>query len=137
MPEYADDILDDIADLERSQAGQFGSGQKRQPITKASAGWELPSRSTPSPPASGAHLYASGSTLRWRSSNGSDYSLIPPTVPQGVAVDNPDAMSAGSAPGSYNQAYVQALRDDIAEVRAQLIALLDSLRGSSPGIIHS
>lgn len=131
MPEYADDILDDIADLQRGQAGQFSSGQKRAPLTKASAGWALPTRSAPLAPASGGHIYGSGSELRWRSSNGSDYSLVPVEIPIAAPVSNAANMTAGAtAPASYDQDYVTRLRDDVREVRAQLNALLTSLRNA-------
>lgn len=136
MPEYEYDIIKDISDLQREQAGQFSAGQKRQPITKASAGWEMPNRVAPQAPPNGAHIYAIGNVLRWKSADGSDYSLVPVQVPQAAYVDIAANMTAGAtAPASYDQDYVTRLRDDVREVRAQLNALINSLRAS--GLLES
>ena len=130
MPDYADDILKDIADLQRGQAGQFAASQKRAPQTKASAGWEMPNRIEPQAPPNGAHIYAIGDVLRWKSADGSDYSLVPQEFPQGGAVASPANMTAGTSPASYNQDYTQRMRDDIADIHEQLKALLASLRAA-------
>ncbi|MGW4469657.1 hypothetical protein ACWENQ_08290 [Nonomuraea sp. NPDC004354] len=103
------------------------------PITRASSGFQIP-ESAGSTPASGVYLYASGSEFRWRGSDGSDYSAIPPDVPSGVAVSDP-ILVVGNAPGSYDSTFADTQSAAINEKHNKLIALLDSLRGA--GLISS
>ncbi|GGK61104.1 hypothetical protein Sme01_02730 [Sphaerisporangium melleum] len=132
MPEYRDDILDVIAGLQAGQAGQFSSGQRRPPQTKASAGWVMPNRIEPEAPDDGAHIYVVNGEMRWKSETGQDYSLIPPEIPKAARTEIAANMTAGAtAPASYDQDYVARLRDDVREVRAQLNALINSLRDAN------
>jgi hypothetical protein len=103
------------------------------PITRASSGFQIP-ESAPTTPESGVYLYASGSEFRWRGSDGSDYSAIPPAVPRGVSVSNP-TLVMGNAPGSYSPSFEDTQSAAINELHDRLIDLLNSLRGA--GLISS
>lgn len=130
MPEYEDDILTDIADLKRTQAGQFSAGQKRQPITKASAGWEMPNMIPPSAPADGAHIYVVDGEMRWKSEAGQDYSLIPVEVPVADPVASAGNILSGDAPGTYNATWGQHVYEGLVDVKNQLNAALSALRAA-------
>lgn len=136
MPEYQDDLLKEIAELKRQVAQLAASAQRRDALTKASQGWVLPNRSTPSTPQSGAHLYAANGQLMVRQSNGSTFAIEPaPEVPftQGVAVPDVPVFQSPSNPDmtvSALHAAYQALRDDCQSgLRQRLIQLKNSLEG--------
>lgn len=136
MPEYQDDLLREIAELKRQVAQLAASAQRRDALTKASQGWVLPNRSTPSTPQSGAHLYAANGQLMVRQSNGSTFAIEPaPDVPftQGVAVPDVPVFQSPSNPDmtvSALHAAYQALRDDCQSgLRQRLIQLKNSLEG--------
>jgi hypothetical protein len=142
VPEYRDDVLKAIADLERNVGQLAAAAQKRGALTTASQGWVIPNRSTPSTPSSGAHLYASGGQLMVRQANGTSFPIEPaPEVEPFVKannVTNPASFAGGTAPGSYSQSLTQQLLDAVAELNSKLIALLNSLRtsgGTGDGII--
>jgi len=136
VPEYQDDLLKEIAELKRQVAQLAASAQRRDALTKASQGWVLPNRSTPSTPQSGAHLYAANGQLMVRQSNGSTFAIEPaPEVPftQGVAVPDVPVFNSEPSPpqtieGIWN-AY-RDLRDDCQSgLRQRLIQLKNSLEG--------
>lgn len=136
MPEYQDDLLKEIAELKRKLAQLAAAVQRRDALTKASGGWVIPNRSTPSTPQSGAHLYAANGQLMVRQSNGSTFAIEPaPEVPftQGVAVPDVPVFQSPSDPGmtvSALHAAYQALRDDCQSgLRQRLIQLKNSLEG--------
>lgn len=95
------------------------------PVTRTSGPLYIPNGS-PSTPSGGFVLYSSGGEGRWVSSSGVDKPLTP-AVPKAAWVSDPNPMGAGSAPGSYNQTYVQNLRNDTDQVRTKWVALRDSL----------
>ncbi|OUC99309.1 hypothetical protein [Streptosporangium minutum] len=115
-----------IADLE----ARVGTAQGA-PITRASSSFFIPNGSAPSPEG-GAAFYVVGGQMRWASSSGSTYSLIPPTLPIGAAVVGPANLftSSGSAPGSYSSSHSTDMARDINNLHTTLGALLMSLRGA-------
>ncbi len=57
---------------------------------------------------------------------------MPVVIPQGAAVANPANFTSGTIGGTPTAAQYNALRADAVEIRAQVIALLTSLRTSPP-----
>ncbi|MFI6814418.1 hypothetical protein ACIBG7_18550 [Nonomuraea sp. NPDC050328] len=96
------------------------------PVTQASGPLLIPP-GTPSTPPSGFYLYASGSEARWRSASGADYSLVPPTIPQGSAVSD----VTGEADTTYSGNEANLIND----TKGRLNQLLASLRFA--GLISS
>lgn len=140
MPEYRDDVLKAIADLERNVGQLAAAAQKREALTTASKGWVLPNRGTPPTPDSGAHLYASGDELLVKKADGTSFTVAPAPDPFVKAnnVTNPASFGGGTAPGSYSQSQMQQVLDALAELNSKMIALLNSLRssgGTGDGII--
>lgn len=130
MP-YPRGFEDRLDAIEQRLDQLFASIQTRSPVTQASAGLIFPDQATPSAPASGGHLHANGSQPYWRNASG-DIALIQ-NFPQGDAVSDPAAPTAGSAPGSYSAAHSEALRTSQQALYTTLNALVHSLRGE--GII--
>lgn len=134
MPVYKPDVLKDIADTQRQQAGAFTSAQTRPPTTSASAGWKLTARDEPDPPPSGAHIWGSpDGELKVTKADGTTFTVEPapevPPFPQGVAVTSPPLFTSPSNPGdTVDPAEYQALRDDAQALRGVVINLLNSLR---------
>ncbi|MEV0830907.1 MULTISPECIES: hypothetical protein [Streptosporangiaceae] len=130
MPEYPDDILADIAGM-RKQLGQlFGSGQQRPPITQASAGLIMPDRTSPTPPASGVHYFSKDNRPTAITADGDEYDLVPIPPLRAQPVDIAANMTSGTIGGAPNAAQYNALYNDVREVRAQLNALINSLRAA-------
>lgn len=122
-------VFQDIRDLQRDVAQAQGSGSRRFPLTMASKGWHIPAQATPATPASGGHLYSPATEPWWKDSTGATYSLKPPIVPEAPYVAHTPSMGAGAdAPSSYSDVYVEALREDVRQVRETLADLIDSLR---------
>ncbi|WP_125633479.1 hypothetical protein [Nonomuraea sp. WAC 01424] len=136
MPQ-PEDYADRIRKLEREVRDLRSSLTNQAGATSASLGWHIPSGSLPTAPDDGGHLTTLGSEPYWTESSGAVYSLKNAPFPQGGFVAAPAAMTAGAAPGSYSSSHSNALVTDIAEVRLQLIRLLNSLKGSSPPIISN
>ncbi|MBG0830502.1 hypothetical protein HS041_22330 [Planomonospora sp. ID67723] len=99
---------------------------KGTPVTQTSGPLFIPD-GTPSTPSGGAYLFSEGGVFKWRSSGGTTYSGIPPTVPKASFVSDPNPISAGGAPGAYSSAHSEALRTDITHLRTKYIALRDAL----------
>ncbi|WP_326637256.1 hypothetical protein OG884_26455 [Streptosporangium sp. NBC_01755] len=116
--------LQDIRDLQRDVVQAQGSTSRRQPVTKASRGWELPNMAAPATPVSGGHLFASSGQPFWKDSGGATYSL---KNPQGGAVAY-TTVAIFNAPGTYTQGQVQALVDAVDALQTSYQALLTSLR---------
>ncbi len=119
MPEYRADILKTIGDVVRQQPIAFGAAQKKLPLTQASKGWKMPNMVPPSAPADGAHIYVVGNEMRWKSANGSDYSLIPVQVPVAPAVANAGNIVSGDAPEHPLEAILSGVRLDPARIAAR------------------
>ncbi|MDH2424724.1 hypothetical protein [Sphaerisporangium sp. TRM90804] len=134
MSDYRKGIEDDVGDLARAQASQFSAGQKRAPLTKASAGWELPNRTTPSPPPSGGQIYGKDDEPYWRGADGSDYSLAPqeiPEVPVADSVSELGGMAAdGDIGGTPNANNYNALRADVQANRNKINQIIEALTDS-------
>lgn len=136
--EFGDGLDRIIQDLTR-RIQKLEAGQRSGPglqIGQASGPFLIPSTSTPSTPPSGVYLYVSGSTARWRSSSGADYSLVPPTFPQAVPITNQANLETpASAPASYTQTWGQQVRNDLAAGRTYGFDLTTILRNTTPRII--
>ncbi|WP_157253223.1 hypothetical protein [Nonomuraea typhae] len=129
---YPGDPWERIRQLERDVEELKALLGVRQPLTKASAGWEIPSQSTPAVPDTGGHLYASGADPYWRDSSGLSYTLKPQVVPGVSVADPPDFTSSSSAGPTYDssvQNMLTNLRADAAGTKIALDNLLSSLRG--------
>jgi hypothetical protein len=115
---YQRGLEDRIADLERQVQQLFSSIQNRQGITSASAGLVIPPRSTPPAPDSGGHIYASGTEPYWMDSSGASYTLKSEPFPIAARTEIVPNMTAGAtAPGSYDQNYIERLREDVRATR--------------------
>ncbi|MFI6813783.1 hypothetical protein ACIBG7_15285 [Nonomuraea sp. NPDC050328] len=99
------------------------------PVTKTSGPLFLPN-GVPSTPSGGIYLFASGGDFWWRSSDGSEYSGIPPEVPSAGAVFDPVGYNVSNAPGSYSSSHSQALVDGLFSVGNRLVATLDALKSA-------
>jgi len=101
--------------------------KNREPLTEASAGWILRDRDDPETPAGGVHIYAQGGEFYVRTGAGLIRDIIPPQAAAVAIAANMTSAEIGSAPNSvqYNN-----LRADVVEVRAQLNALINSLRAA-------
>ncbi|WP_433363970.1 hypothetical protein [Streptosporangium sp. CA-115845] len=130
MPEYPDDILADIADMRKQLSQLFGSGQQRPPITQASAGLIMPNRASPDAPASGVHYFAKSNRPTALAANGTEYDLVPIPPLRAQPVDIAANMVSGPIGGAPNATQYNNLYNDVREVRAQLNALINSLRAA-------
>lgn len=130
MPEYPDDILKDIAETRRLQAGQFGSGQTQAPLTEASAGWILRARSTPAATGLGSgdiHIYAKSGKLWVRSASGDEELEQVPAFPKALAISGLSSRQTVSAPGSYSSAWAGNVLADVTSLYTYTQALHSSL----------
>jgi hypothetical protein len=100
----------------------------RAPLIEASRGWILRQMGTPSiPPSGDVHIYASGGRLRARST----LDDVPLVDRQGGPVAIVSPMSSGPISGSPTMAQYNALYADVLEIRAQLNALINSMRAGT------
>jgi len=137
VPEYRDDILRELAELKRQVAQLAAQAQRREALTRASAGWIISNRQTPSTPQNGAHLYAASGRLMVRQSNGETFPIEPaPEIPfqPAAPVSDVPVFTSPADPGntiaSIRSAY-QLLRTDCQSgIRANLIELKTSLRNA-------
>lgn len=121
-------LLQDIRDLKAAVQQLQTAGAKRSPLIEASAGWVLRQMSTPAiPPSGDVHIYASGGRLRALST----LDDVPLVNRQGAAVAVAANMTSGPIAGSPTMAQYNALYNDVLEVRAQLNALILSLRAGT------
>lgn len=115
------------------KAAQTAAAQQK-PLTESSQGWILRGRSDPSTGGLGSEdvwIYAKSGKLYAKSAGGSPVPLDPiPTFPKGASVSAPPAMTAFTAPASYNVLHSQSLRDDIAALRTKVIQLITSLENA-------
>ncbi|MFI6510146.1 hypothetical protein ACIBCT_21280 [Streptosporangium sp. NPDC050855] len=130
MPDYPDDILADIAAMRRQQGQLFSSGQQRAPIRRASDGLIMSDRTSPTPPASGVHYFSKNNRPTALTADGDEYDLVPIPPLQAQPVDIAANMTSGNIAGAPTMAQYNALRADVLEVRAQLNALINSLRAA-------
>ncbi|MEU4332320.1 hypothetical protein [Nonomuraea dietziae] len=132
--QFGTDLMTIIRDLTR-RLEKLEAGQRAGPglnVGQASGPFLVPSTSTPSTPGSGAYLYTSGSTLRWRSTSG-DYSLIPTPPPSPASApnwpesfDSPASIVSPPSASDYN-----LLRADTAGLHNDLRSVI--LRGVQYG----
>lgn len=121
--------MQDLRDLQKDVAQAQASAGQRPPLTKASAGWELPSMAAPATPASGGHLYASGGAPMWKSSTGATIDLTPP--PPITPGADPGGMPGLSTPNGWPDDYTpvtgELVQDDLVMLRDYCLALRAAL----------
>ncbi|GAA3441073.1 hypothetical protein [Planomonospora venezuelensis] len=118
-------IQDLIRRVEKLEAAQrSGPGMT---IGQASSEFTLPDVGAPATPSGGAVLYSSAGSLRWKDSSGTDRSLI---FQQAAAVDDPDAITALTAPASYNQSHSQSIVTDLNNLQDKVTEILVALRNA-------
>ncbi|MER5420319.1 hypothetical protein [Streptosporangium roseum] len=111
-----------IVDLRTSITNQGG-------ITTASAGLIFPSQAAPATPASGGHLHAEGTEPYWKDSSGSNRAIIQ-DLPSADYVPNPPSFIVSSAPGVYQTAWAQDLRDAVANLNSTVTSALTEFKAS-------
>jgi hypothetical protein len=117
--------MQEIRDLKAAVQQLQTSGAKRSPLVEASAGWVLRQMDTPAiPPSGDVHIYASGGRFRALST----LDDVPLVNRQGGPVAIAANMTSGTISGAPTMAQYNALYADVVEVRAQLNALINSLR---------
>lgn len=138
MDNFPDDQSRLVRRLQRDVSDAQGSAGRRPPLTKASAGWQIPNTGTPDPPADGGHLFVASDDPFWIDKDGIISPLKSPDFPQASPVASPPNMTAGAtAPGSYSTVYVEALREDIRALRETVFLLMTALRTSSPPLLDT
>lgn len=130
LTKFPGDDADDFAGLRKAVDELQALLRARAPLTEASKGWVL--RAMPAPDTGDLDpddvwIHARSGRL-WVSSQSGDIPLVevPQAAPVGIAAD----MTSGTIGGTPNAAQYNALRADALEVRAQLNALINSLRAA-------
>ncbi|MFI6299534.1 hypothetical protein ACIBEJ_48625 [Nonomuraea sp. NPDC050790] len=128
---YPADPMQDLNDLGNTVDAN-AAAQRRESLTSASKGWQIPNQPLPPAPDDGGHLTAVGDEPYWTESSGSFYSLRP-QMSQGVSVSDPPDFTSGTDAGpTYDNGtrnMINALRADAAGTKIALDNLLSSLRG--------
>ncbi|GAA3416248.1 hypothetical protein [Streptosporangium vulgare] len=128
MNRFPADDEGDFSDLRTAVDEIQALLRTRAPLIEASRGWILRQMSQPSiPPSGDVHIYASGGRLRALST----LDDVPLVNRQGAAVAIAANMTSGTIAGSPTMAQYNALYNDVVEVRAQLNALINSLRAGT------
>lgn len=113
--------------LERKVNDLFTSIQNSGGFTTASAGLIFPSQAAPATPASGGHLHAEGTEPYWKDAGGSNRKIIQ-DIPRADYVPNPPSFIVSSAPGVYQTAWAQDLRDAVANLNSTVTSTLNALK---------
>lgn len=132
MPDlFPSDFLGDVLDLKSGLRTAQGEAARRSPLTEASAGWILRSRSTPALDDLGPNdvwIYAQGGVMYARSGSGLAVPLVPvPAFPKASAISSLGSRQTTSAPGSYSSAWAGNVLSDLASLYTYTQALHTSL----------
>jgi len=128
MPDlFPSDFLQDVAEIGKDARQAKTLAGARAPLTEASAGWILRDRADPDTPPDGVHIYAQDGEFYVRTAGGIDRNIIPlRAAPVAIAAN----MTSGQIGGAPTQAQYNNLQSDAVEIRAQLNALINSLRAA-------
>ncbi|HEY9472669.1 MAG TPA: hypothetical protein VIS06_02335 [Mycobacteriales bacterium] len=127
-PNYRDDILQTIAQMQRQIAQLYSAAQTRPAIARFSQPVVLADSAQPPTPSGGCAIYAVSGQLRVIYSDGTVMSIPDLNdfqVPQAAFVASISG-TPGDAPSTYSQAYAQSLRNQMDEIRDYCHATRDT-----------